>query len=207
MRTLLQDLRFGARVLLKSPGFTAVAVLALALGVAANTAIFSVVQAALIRPLPYRDASRLVTVWEYNFARNKHQNVISPANFLDWQEQSKSFEDMAAYSDWHVNLTGGGEPVEVPVQYSTPNLFGILGVRPILGRDFTPDDAKPDAPDVVVLGYGLWQRRFGGDTKVIGQNLNVNGTPAEVIGVMPSGFQWFVRQGSTSDKPAELWSP
>src|ERR1044071_6331730 len=115
MRTLVQDLRFGARVLLKSPGFTAVAVLALALGVAANTAIFSVVQAALIRPLPYRDAARLVTVWEYNFVRNKHQNVISPANFQDWKEQSNSFEDMAAYSDWHVNLTGGGEPVEVHV--------------------------------------------------------------------------------------------
>src|SRR5919206_2677187 len=121
MRTLLQDLRFGLRLLLKSPGFTAVAVLALALGVAANTAIFSVVNAVLIRPLPYKDPSRLVMVWEDNRIRDKRQNVVSPANFLDWQEQSDVFEEMAAYSDWHANLTGGGDPAEVPVIYSTAN--------------------------------------------------------------------------------------
>src|SRR5215212_2469371 len=148
MRTLLQDLRFGLRLLLKSPGFTAVAVLALALGVAANTAIFSVVNAVLIRPLPYKDPARLVMVWEYNRVRDVHQNVISPANFIDWQEQTDVFEEMAAYRDWHANLTGGGDPVEVPIQYTTSNLFRVLGVRPILGRDFTPEDARPDAPDV-----------------------------------------------------------
>ncbi|HST53136.1 MAG TPA: ABC transporter permease [Pyrinomonadaceae bacterium] len=207
MNGLLQDLRFGFRMLLKSPGFTAVAVLALALGVAANTAIFSVVNAVLIRPLPYKDPSRLAMVWEYNRTRNQHQNFISPANFIDWKEQSDVFEDAAAYSDWHVNLTGGGEPVEVPIQYATPNLFGVLGVRPILGRDFTADDARPDSPDVVVLSYGLWQRRFGGDTKIVGQSVTLNGTSAEVVGVMPAGFQWFVRKGSLSGKPPELWSP
>jgi putative ABC transport system permease protein len=207
MRTLLQDLRFGLRLLLKSPGFAAVAVLALALGVAANTAIFSVVNAVLIRPLPYRDPSRLVMVWEHNRIRDRRQNVISPANFIDWQEQSDVFEEMAAYNDWHANLTGGGEPVEVPVQYTTPNLFRVLGARPVLGRDFTPDDVRPDAPAVVVLSHGLWQRRFGGDAGVVGQVVTLNGSPAEVVGVMPAGFQWFVRKSSFSGKPAELWSP
>ncbi|MBV8856414.1 MAG: ABC transporter permease [Acidobacteria bacterium] len=207
MRTLLQDVRFGFRQLLKSPGFTAVAVLALALGVAANTAIFSVVNAVLIRPLPYKDPSRLVMVWEQNRIQDERQHVISPANFIDWQEQSDVFEEMTAYSDWHANLTGGGEPVEVPVQYTTPNLFRLLGARPVLGRDFTPDDGRPDAPEVVVLSHGLWQRRFGSDPSVVGQKVTINGTPAEVIGVMPAGFQWFVRQGSFTGKPSELWLP
>src|ERR1044071_6548093 len=207
MRTLLQDLRFGFRLLRKSPGFTAVAVLALALGVAANTAIFSVVNAVLIKPLPYRDPARLLMVWEYNRVRDKHQNVVSTANFIDRQKQTDVFEEMAAYSDWHVNLTGGGDPVEVPVQYTTPNLFHVLGARPILGRDFTPDDARPEAPAVVILSHGLWQRRFGSDPGVVGRAVTVNGTPAEVVGVMPAGFQWFVRKSSYSGKPAELWSP
>ncbi|HWS87827.1 MAG TPA: ABC transporter permease [Pyrinomonadaceae bacterium] len=207
MKNLVHDIRYGARVLSKSPGFTAVAVLALALGVAANTAIFSVVNAVLIRPLPYRDPARLVLVWEQNRAKEKLRNVVSPANFIDWREQTEVFEEMAAYSDWRANLTGGGEPVEVPVQYTTPNLFRVLGARPILGRDFTPDDARPEAPAVVVISHGLWQRRFGSDPGVVGRAVTLNGTPAEVVGVMPAGFQWFVRQNSFSGKPAELWSP
>src|SRR5919197_3360747 len=206
MRTLWQDIRFGLRMLAKSPGFTAVALVVLALGVAANTAIFSVVHAVLLRPLPYADASRLAMVWEYNRPRDKHQNTISPANFLDWQEQSDVFEEMAAYSDWRVNLTGGGDPVEVPIQYATPNFFRVLGVRPILGRDFTAEEGKAGAPDVVILSYGLWRRRFGGDPKIVGQAVTLNGTPAEVVGVMPAGFQWFVRKSSFSGRPAELWS-
>jgi putative ABC transport system permease protein len=146
-------------------------------------------------------------VWEQNRIKDKRQNVISPANFIDWQEQSNVFEEMAAYSDWHANLTGGGEPVEVPVQYTTPNLFRLLGARPVLGRDFTPEDGRPDAPDVVLLSHGLWQRRFGGDPAAVGKTVTINGTPAEIVGVMPAGFQWFVRQGSFTGKPAELWSP
>src|ERR1044072_633258 len=154
MRTLLQDLRFGFRLLLKSPGFTAVAVLALDLGVAANTAIFSVVNAVLIRPLPYKDPARLVMVWEHNRIKDKRQNVVSPANFIDWQGQSDVFAEMAAYSDWHANPTGGASPVEVPVRYTTPNLSPVLGARPILGLDFSPEDVRPDAPDVVLLSHG-----------------------------------------------------
>ncbi|HZB46535.1 MAG TPA: ABC transporter permease [Pyrinomonadaceae bacterium] len=207
MGTLWQDLRFGLRLLLRSPGFTAVAVLALALGVAANTAIFSVVHAVLLQPLPYRDASRLAMVWEHNRTRDKHQNVISPANLIDWKEQSTVFEDVAAFGDFRANLTGGDEPVEVALQYNTPNLFSVLGVVPILGRDFTPDDAKPDAANVVMLSYGLWQRRFGGDPKIVGKTVTVNASPVEVIGVMPANFQWFVRKSTFAGRPPEMWSP
>src|SRR5437588_12894854 len=131
MNTLWQDLRFGVRVLLKSPGFTVVAVLALALGVAANTAIFSVVNVVLLEPLPYREPSRLVSVWEMNRPRGLHQNTISPGNLIDWKEQSDVFEDVAGFFDSKTNLTGAGDPVEVPVQYATPNLFPLLGVEPI----------------------------------------------------------------------------
>src|SRR5919197_2654183 len=130
--TLLQDVRFGARVLAKHKGFTAVAVITLALGIGANTAIFSVVNAVLLRPLPYRDAERLVMLWEVN-PRGTHQNVTSRANFRAWREQSKSFEGMAAFSDQRINLTGVGEPEEVSVQLANPELFRVLGVEPTLG--------------------------------------------------------------------------
>jgi putative ABC transport system permease protein len=207
MRTLLQDLRFGARGLLKNPAFTGVAVLALALGVAANTAIFSVVHAVLLNPLPYRDASRLAMVWEYNRPRDQHQNVINPGNFLDWKEQTDAFEDMAAFYDSRLNLTEAGEPGEVTVQFANANLLTLLGADPLIGRNFTPDDARPDAQSVVIISHQLWQGRFGGDPSVLGRTLRLNGGPAEVIGVMPAGFQFFVRKGSLAGKPADMWSP
>src|SRR5688500_4746810 len=151
MKTLLQDVRYGLRVLARAPGFTAVAVLAVALGVAANTAIFSVVNAVLLEPLPYRDPGRLVSLWEMNKARDARQNLLSPANLIDWKEQTYVFEDVAAFVDSRVNLTGGGGPEEVIVQYATPNLFPLLGVEPIRGRGFTPDDARPSSQRVVIL--------------------------------------------------------
>jgi putative ABC transport system permease protein len=207
METLWQDLRFGLRVLVKSPGFTAVAVLALALGVAANTAIFSVVHEVLLQPLPYKEPGRLVMLWEMNRPRDRHQNVLSPANLLDWKEQTDVFEDVAAFFDLRSNLTGGGDPVEIPVQRATPNLFRLLGVEPIKGRALLPEDAEPNAPRVVVLSYGLWQRRFGGDPQVVGKTITLSGTPATVVGVMPAGFQWFVRKGSLTAQAPEAWTP
>lgn len=205
MEQLWHDLRYGARMLAKSPGFTAVAVIALALGIGANTAIFSVVNAALLRPLPYPDADKLVIVWEKS--RRNDQNVINPANFMDWKEQNNVFTDMAATFDRSAVLVGDGEPEEVPAQLATNNLFSLLGVDALLGHTFSPDDGKPEQPRVVILSYGLWQRRFGGDPNIIGRKLNINRAEAIVIGVMPAGFKWHIHKGSMTTKTAELWSP
>jgi hypothetical protein len=148
--TLLQDVRFGARVLAKHKGFTAVAVLTLALGIGANTAIFSVVNELLLRPLPYRDADRLVMLWERP-PGGMSQNPTSRANFRGWREQSTVFEGMSAFSDRSFALSGGGEPEEVSVQLATPELFRVLGVEPALGRTLSEEDARPDSPPTVVL--------------------------------------------------------
>lgn len=202
----LQDLRYGLRVLAKSPVFTVVAVLTLALGIGANTAIFSVVNDLLLRPLPFRNAQRLVMLWENNPNRNVNQNPTSRANFRAWREQSNSFDGMAAFSDQRLNLTGEGEPEEVSVQLATPELFQVLGVEPILGRAISEEDALPRAPYVAVLGYGIWQRRFGGDAGVVGRPITLNGTPFTVVGVLPAGFQWHIKRGSNSGRPAEIWT-
>jgi putative ABC transport system permease protein len=207
MQTLWQDLRYGARVLLKQPGFTLIAIVALALGIGANTAIFSVVNAVLLQALPYRDADRIVTVWENNRRRGSNQNVINLGNFTDWQTQNRVFEDMAAFFDTSTNLTSGGEPEEIPAQIATPNLFSVLGVNAVFGRTFTADDGKPGTAPVVVLSHNLWQRRFGGDPQIIGRELILNNRAATVIGVLPPDFTWHISRGSNTRKVAEIWSP
>jgi putative ABC transport system permease protein len=206
METLLQDIRYGVRMLARHRGFTAVAVLTLALGIGVNTAIFSVVNELLLRPLPYRDAERIVMLWEKNTQLDARQGTASRANFRGWREQSKSFESMAAFSDQRLNLTGVGEPEEVAAQFTTPELLRVLGVEPIIGRGLTEEDARPAAPKVAVLGYGLWQRRFGGDPAVVGKPITLNGVPYIVVGVLPSGFQWHIRQRSGTSRPAEIWT-
>jgi putative ABC transport system permease protein len=203
---LARDLRYGLRVLAKSPVFTAVAMLTLALGVGANTAIFSVVNELLLRPLPFRDAERLVMLWENNPNIDAGQNPTSRANFRAWREQSSSFEGMAAFSDQRLNLTGGGEPEEVSVQLATPELFQVLGVEPMLGRGMSQEDGLAGAPRVAVLSYGIWQRRFGGDAGVVGRPITLNGAPFTVIGVLPAGFQWHIKRSSNSGRPAEIWT-
>ncbi|HJQ25172.1 MAG TPA: ABC transporter permease [Blastocatellia bacterium] len=205
MQTLLQDLRYGARMLLKQPAFTFIAVMTLALGIGANTAIFSVVNAALLRPLPYRDADKLVIVWEQS--PREAQNVVNPANFMDWSEQNNVFTEMATTFDRSASLIGDGEPEEVPAQYATVNLFSMLGVEPILGRGFTPDDVKANQPRVAVLSFGLWQRRFGGDPQVIGRQVTIDRNPVTIVGVMPAGFSWHIHKGSMTGKSAEMWTP
>src|SRR5436190_13618509 len=152
METFWHDVRYGARMLGRNPAFTAVAVIALALGIGANTAIFSVVNAALLRPLPYKDADKLVIVWEKS--RKNEQNVVNPANFMDWSEQNNVFTDIAGTYDRSVVLVGDGEPEEIPAQLATTNLFSLLGVDAILGRTFSADDGKPDQPRVAILSYG-----------------------------------------------------
>ena len=203
--TLFQDIRYGMRMLAKHKAFTSIAVVTLALGIGANTAIFSVVNELLLRPLPYKDAERIVMLWEVS-PRGRHQNTTSRANFRGWRDQSTSYQYIAAFSDQRYNLTGIGEPEELSVQFATPDLFKVLGVDPVLGRTFLPEDAEPTAPAVAVLSYGLWQRRFGGQPDVIGQPITLNGVKFSVIGVMPQNFQFHIKQRSGTGRPAELWS-
>jgi len=208
MYTLWQDMRFGARMLIKNPLVTLVAVIALTLGIGANTAIFSVVHGVLLRTLPYADAEQLVMVWEHRQSgKGNPQNVINLGNFFDWREQNKSFSDMAAFSDFTQNLTGDGQFEEVPAQIATTNLFSLLGANPTLGRTFAPDDGKPGEPSVVVISHGLWQRRFGGDRQIVGRKITLNNQENTIIGVMPGDFGWHVQKGSMTSKPADLWSP
>jgi putative ABC transport system permease protein len=205
METIWQDVRYGARVLAKHKAFTFVAVLTLALGIGANTAIFSVVNELLLRPLPYRDADRIVMLWEVT-PSGRHQNTTSRANFMGWREQSQSFENIAAFSDQRANLTGAGDPEEVSMQIASSGLFNVLGVDAILGRTFTKEDIQPGAPRVAVLGHGLWQRKFGGDRGVVGKPITLGGEPYTIIGVVPSNFQWHIRSRSGTGKPAEVWT-
>ncbi|HZS07528.1 MAG TPA: ABC transporter permease [Blastocatellia bacterium] len=192
MQTLLQDLRYGARMLAKKPGFTLIAVFTLALGIGANTAIFSVVNAVLLRPLPYKDPQRLVWVWEVQAKSN--QAMFSPAEFLDYQAQNQSFSGMAAYRLMPVTLTGTGEPEQLDGLIVTANYFSLLGVPAERGRVFQPEDGRPGAPLVAVISHDFWQKRFGGDPNLIGRALVIGGEPVTVVGVMPPGFQDNSRQ-------------
>jgi putative ABC transport system permease protein len=208
MNSLIQDIRYAVRSLLQRPAFTLISVITLALGIGASTAIFSVVHAVLLRSLPYGSADRLVMVWEDRVRTGgKATNTINLGNFYDWKEQNHVFEDMAAFFDLSAKVSGDGEPEEVPSQIATPSLFSVLGVNPILGRTFSPDDGKLDQPDVVVLSYGFWQRRFGGDQHVIGRHFTMNNRDATVIGVLPSDFSLHIAKTSMSNKPAEIFRP
>jgi len=207
MTTLFQDIRFGARMLLKSPSMTLIALLALTLGIGANTAIFSVVNAVLLRTFPYADADRLVLVWEKREGGRTDQNVINLGNFSDWKEQNQVFSDMAMFFDRSVNLTSDGEPEEVACQYAGTNLFSVLGTNAALGRTFVDDDGREGQPNIVVISYGLWQRRYGGDKQIVGRQIIVNERPATIVGVMPATFGWHIQKGSQASKPADIWLP
>src|SRR5256714_4375129 len=188
--TLFQDLRYGFRSLRKKPGFTATAVIALALGIGANTAIFSVIDAVLLRSLAYREPGSIVMVWEKSLRGGRTQNSVSPANFLDWKKQSSSFEQIAASWDTRANLTSGGEPEEIQVQKVSADFFPVLGVPPELGRSFVRQEETPGTEPVVILGHDLWQSRFAGNPAIVGQTVTMSGRNWTVIGVMPSGFHF-----------------
>lgn len=202
---MLNDLRAALLSLLKAPGFTFAAMLTLALGIGANTAIFSVINDVLLRQLPYREPDRLVMLWEHNLRRGKPMNVVSPANFQDWRDRSRSFESMAGLVDRSFTLTGTSDPEEVQATAVSANLFTILGVRPLLGRTFSAEDERPDAPLSVVLSHKYWQERFGGHEGVIGQTLTLSGSPATVIGVMPGDFGFYVKEASFNSAPPRIW--
>jgi putative ABC transport system permease protein len=199
MGTLLQDLRYGARMLLKNPGFTVVAVLALALGIGANTAIFSVVNAVLLRPLPFADADRLIWIAAVNPAQGIADSNSSPPDFADWKTQNQLFEDMAAFVTGGAILSGGVEPERVPAADVTASFFSVLGVNPALGRNFLAEEDRPGGESVAIISHGLWQRRFGADPHIVGNKINVSGQSFTVVGVMPAGFQFM--------QPIDLWIP
>jgi putative ABC transport system permease protein len=197
---MLQDLRYGARVLARSPGFTGVAILALALGIGANTAIFSVVHAVLLKALPYQDPDGLVVVWERNIPRDRRTNVASPGNFIAWREQNRVFEDMSAVSlTARVNLTGAGEPEELQAQLVNASFFPILGVAAERGRTFTPEEDRP-ASRVAVISHRLWVRRFGSAEDIVGRTITLSARAYTVVGVMPAGFSFL-------DRTVEVWVP
>ena len=203
MDALWQDLRYALRVLRKNLPFTAVAVLSLALGIGANTAIFSAVYAALLKPLPFKDPGRLVFVRKKNPPRGWIRNPISPAEVLAWRNQSGVFEDIAAFSPSSCVLTGVAEAEEDPCEISTSNLFPMLGVRPERGRTFSPHEDEPEGARVAVLSHGLWRRRFGGEESAIGRTITINGTSYTVTGVMPAGFSHLY--AAPYDRTPELW--
>jgi putative ABC transport system permease protein len=197
MQKMWQDLRYGARVLLKNPGITFVVVLALALGIGANTAIFSVVDAVLLRPLPYYESDRLVFLNETSKAMDEIS--ISYPNFTDWRNQNQVFEKIGVYNRSSYNLTGAGEAERIITGQVSADLFAALRVNAVVGRVFNNDEDKPGGTPVVVLSYGLWQRRFGAQASVLNQPLTLNGKSYTVIGVMPEGFQFPSR--------VEMWVP
>ncbi|HKG48225.1 MAG TPA: ABC transporter permease [Pyrinomonadaceae bacterium] len=186
---LLHDLRYAVRLQRKNPGFTIVAVIALALGIGANTAIFSVVNTVLLRPLPYKDPERLVMVWEDASRHGYPRDTPAAANYVDWRDQNQVFESMAAIADTSFNLTGAGDPERLEGRRVSANLFPLLGVDPQIGRVFTAAEDQPGAQRVVLLSYALWQRRFGGDPNIVGRALTLNGESHVVVGVMPARFQ------------------
>jgi predicted permease len=191
METLLQDLRYGMRMLFKNKGFTTVATLTLALGIGANTAIFSVVNAVLISPLPYRAPDRLVQVWEHYRPKNKPHGTVAPANFLDWKAQNQSFEGMAAYDNFpSFNLTGVGEPERIQAARVSVGLFPLLGVSALAGRVFTNEEEHRGNHQVALVSNRLWQRRFGADPGLVGRTLSLNDQSFTVVGVLPPDFRF-----------------
>jgi len=209
MATLLQDLRYGARLLFKTPGFTLVAALSLALGIGANTTIFTLINAVLLNPLPVEDPSQLVSVWTTD-ERNQNGGFgsgfmqTSPMNYKDLRDKNEVFSGVAAHSGLPLNITGGtGDPQQVFGEIVTGNYFGVLGAKPSIGRGFLPDeDQTPGARLVCVLGYGEWQKRFGGEPSIVGRTISLNGQQFTVVGVMPKGFK-----GTNAIGAPAVWVP
>jgi putative ABC transport system permease protein len=191
----MNDLRYGLRVLLKRPGFTLVAVVALGIGIGANAAIFSVVNALLLKPMPYSQPDRLVKVWPQG-----PQVSVSKIEFVEFRNQSRSFNDLAAYSGWTFTLTGTDEPAKIEGARATSTLFSLLGVNPELGRTFSPEEDQPGSHRVIIISHGLWQNRFGGSTDAVGRQITLDGESYAIIGVMPPDFAF-------PNNQADMWVP
>jgi putative ABC transport system permease protein len=202
VETLWQDLRFAARTLRKSPGFTAVAVLTLALGIGANSAIFSVVNAVLLRPLSYKDSDQLVQLIEHDQKRGIDFDWVSFPNFHDWAEQSKAFQYVAAYKFHAFNLTNMSQAEMLFGIKASANLLPTLGAEPILGRNFRPEEDQPGRDHEVILSYDTWKQTFGADPQLIGKRITLNDEPYTVIGVMPASFTFPPTVPITSSLPS-----
>ena len=200
LESLWQDVRYGARVLTKNPGFTLVAIVTLALGMGASTAIFSVVNSVLLRPLPFSEPDRLVRVWEANPQRGYARNVVNPLNYLDWHDQNRSFVSMAAIVGSSVNLNSGNGPITEPAYRVTPQFFSVLGVVPLIGRTFADDDGIPGHDSRVILTYEFWQQQFGGNRDVLNRTIKLDDTPMLIVGVLPRGF-------AVPNMKASVWMP
>jgi putative ABC transport system permease protein len=206
METLCQDFHYGFRMLRKSPGFTAVAILTLALGMGANTTIFSVLNAVLLRPLPFPDSSRLALLYEGFPTLGFSKFGFSAPDLLEYQKAQKSFQGLAAFQNKDFELSGAGEPQRITAARVTANLFSVLGVAPLLGRSFTADEDQPGHA-LAVISYGLWQSKFGKADEVIGRTINLDRQPYTIIGVMPAGFQFPLRGPSINNHEAALYLP
>jgi len=199
MHSFWQDLRYGARMLLKNPGFTLIAVLTLALGIGANTAIFSVINGVLLGSLPYPHPEQLAMVWCDNKRQGIPDDITSYPNFVDWRDRNKTFQGMAGVTDDTYDLTGRGEPEEIRAASVSPNFFQLLGVSPVRGRSFTAEEEQPGRDRIAILSYSLWQRHFGGDPDILNKTISLSGEPNVVVGIMPPGFQF--------PEKTELWKP
>src|SRR5215813_3878397 len=189
---MIRDIRYGFRMLVKHPGFSSVAIITVALGIGANTAIFSVVNSVLLAPLPYSRPSQLISVWTIN-RQNPATSTPQPCawpDFLDWKVQNLAFEQLAATRNVTLNLTDGGEPIRVNGARATPNLLSLLGVTVAAGRDFHEDEGRTGAPPVVLVSHGLWQQRYGGDSGLIGRTVDLDGKAYTVVGILPRGFAY-----------------
>ena len=184
MTTLLQDIRFAFRKLAKSPGFTVVAVLTLALGIGANTAIFATIDTILLKPQPYGDAERILTLWQRDRETGTARGWVAPGNFIDWRERAQSFEVLAGMEPFSLDHSGTDSPPEsIPSWIVTDGFFDVFGVEPLLGASFRPEDHVQGAAPVVMLSHRIWQSRFGGDPEIVGRALTLDGRPTTVVGV------------------------
>jgi hypothetical protein len=208
MQTLWQDFRYSLRMLAKNPGFSAIVILTLALGVGANTAIFSVVNAVLLRPLPFEEPDRLVQIWhtppQASFP-GMSTFAVSPANFLDWRSRSHAFEGMSAYGFGRYTLTGTGRPEAVRMVAATSGFFSILRAQPLLGRAFLEEEDAPGRDHEVILSYNLWRGRYGADRDVVGETIKLNEEAFTVIGVMGPNFAFPI--SADPDNSPQMWKP
>jgi putative ABC transport system permease protein len=202
-----RDFRHSLRMLHRSAGFTAVAVFTLALGIGANTAIFSVIDSVLLHPLPYQDPNGLVMVWETSSQHSNPYNTVAPPNFLDWQSRNTVFSSMTFIFDERDILIVNGDPEEVVVQNVSINFFSLLGVTSILGSGLLPENGQAGHDNVVILSYGLWKDRFAGDSAIVGKSILVSGQPQTVVGIAPQNFQWFIKDGSLTGAKPQMWTP
>src|SRR5262245_39876549 len=201
MNTIWQDLRYGARMLFKNSGFTLVAIVTLALGIGANTTIFSVINSLLLKPIPFPEADRLVLVWRSQVNDPTSRNIVSAPNFWDWRRENDAFAEMAIFDSAGkgYNLSGGGEPERVSGVRVSASFFDVLGVKPRLGRAFLPEEEQPGKHQVVVMSDGLWRSRYNSDSAVVGKTIKVDGENHTVIGVTPPEFEFqFFKIGRAS---------